>query len=161
MQGQDRLLRFAGERFFAAQVREFDQLLRDGGGALFKAQSAQIMPKCAEHAHHVHAVVLVKSLIFGGDERLPHMQRDRIQRHIDAVLTPVEAAGALAIGVVDDARLIELREFQMCIRDRTKAAQAGELDPVIGRAREIERIVQILSRRTKNNPCLLYTSRCV
>ena len=69
------------------------------------------MPKRAEHAHHVHAVVLVKPLIFGGDERLPHMQRDRIQRHIDAVLTPVETAGALAIGVVDDARLIELREF--------------------------------------------------
>ena len=40
-------------------------------------------------------------------------------------------------------------------RDLTKAAQAGELDPVIGRAREIERIVQILSRRTKNNPVLI------
>src|SRR5699024_9955905 len=40
-------------------------------------------------------------------------------------------------------------------RDLTKAGQAGELDPVIGRAREIERIVQILSRRTKNNPVLI------
>ncbi len=40
-------------------------------------------------------------------------------------------------------------------RDLTKAAQAGELDPVIGRSREIERIVQILSRRTKNNPVLI------
>ncbi len=40
-------------------------------------------------------------------------------------------------------------------RDLTKAAQAGELDPVIGRAKEIERIVQILSRRTKNNPVLI------
>ena len=40
-------------------------------------------------------------------------------------------------------------------RDLTKAAQGGELDPVIGRAREIERIVQILSRRTKNNPVLI------
>ena len=40
-------------------------------------------------------------------------------------------------------------------RDLTQAAVAGELDPVIGRAKEIERIVQILSRRTKNNPVLI------
>ncbi len=40
-------------------------------------------------------------------------------------------------------------------RDLTKASRAGELDPVIGRTTEIERIVQILSRRTKNNPVLI------
>ena len=40
-------------------------------------------------------------------------------------------------------------------RDLTKAAKDGELDPVIGRAQEIERITQILSRRTKNNPVLI------
>ena len=39
--------------------------------------------------------------------------------------------------------------------DLTARAQAGELDPVIGREKEIERIVQILSRRTKNNPVLI------
>jgi len=40
-------------------------------------------------------------------------------------------------------------------RDLTQLAAAGELDPVIGRKREIERLVQILCRRTKNNPVLL------
>ena len=40
-------------------------------------------------------------------------------------------------------------------RDLTALAREGKLDPVIGREREIERIVQILSRRTKNNPCLI------
>ncbi len=40
-------------------------------------------------------------------------------------------------------------------RDLTAAARAGELDPVIGRSEEIERIIQILSRRTKNNPVLI------
>ena len=40
-------------------------------------------------------------------------------------------------------------------RDLTEAAQKGELDPVIGRNTEIERIIQILSRRTKNNPVLI------
>ncbi|UCC59367.1 MAG: ATP-dependent Clp protease ATP-binding subunit [Dehalococcoidia bacterium] len=39
--------------------------------------------------------------------------------------------------------------------DLTAAALAGKLDPVIGRAREIERVIQVLSRRTKNNPVLI------
>jgi ATP-dependent Clp protease ATP-binding subunit ClpC len=39
--------------------------------------------------------------------------------------------------------------------DLTAAARSGQLDPVIGREREIERVVQILSRRTKNNPVLI------
>ncbi len=40
-------------------------------------------------------------------------------------------------------------------RDLCKLAKQGELDPVIGRDAEIERIIQILARRTKNNPCLI------
>lgn len=40
-------------------------------------------------------------------------------------------------------------------RDLTSLAQAGRLDPVIGREQEIQRVIQILSRRTKNNPCLI------
>ena len=40
-------------------------------------------------------------------------------------------------------------------RDLTEMARGGKLDPVIGRADEIQRVVQILSRRTKNNPCLI------
>ncbi len=39
--------------------------------------------------------------------------------------------------------------------DLTKQATEGKLDPVIGRKSEIERVIQILSRRTKNNPCLI------
>ncbi|PWM99847.1 MAG: ATP-dependent Clp protease ATP-binding subunit ClpC [Massilioclostridium sp.] len=39
--------------------------------------------------------------------------------------------------------------------DLTKMAKDGEIDPVIGRQEEIERVIQILSRRTKNNPCLI------
>ena len=39
--------------------------------------------------------------------------------------------------------------------DLTKQAREGKLDPVIGRKNEIDRVTQILSRRTKNNPCLI------
>ena len=40
-------------------------------------------------------------------------------------------------------------------RDLTGAARSGDLDPVIGRGQEIDRVIQILARRTKNNPLLL------
>lgn len=40
-------------------------------------------------------------------------------------------------------------------RDLTKQAKEGKLDPVVGRENEIKRVIQILSRRTKNNPCLV------
>ncbi|MEA2552064.1 MAG: ATP-dependent Clp protease ATP-binding subunit ClpC, partial [Fimbriimonadaceae bacterium] len=40
-------------------------------------------------------------------------------------------------------------------RDLTELARDGRLDPVVGRQGEIERVMQILSRRTKNNPCLI------
>lgn len=39
--------------------------------------------------------------------------------------------------------------------DLTRLAEGGKLDPVVGRKDEIERVIQILSRRTKNNPCLI------
>ena len=39
--------------------------------------------------------------------------------------------------------------------DLTRQAKEGKLDPVIGRKEEIQRVIQILSRRTKNNPCLI------
>lgn len=40
-------------------------------------------------------------------------------------------------------------------KDLTEMARQGKIDPVIGRDKEIERVIQILSRRTKNNPCLI------
>jgi ATP-dependent Clp protease ATP-binding subunit ClpC len=40
-------------------------------------------------------------------------------------------------------------------RDLTEMAKEGKLDPVIGRDKETERVIEILSRRTKNNPCLI------
>ncbi len=45
--------------------------------------------------------------------------------------------------------------FNSCTRDLTLLAGQNKLDPVIGREKEINRMIQILSRRTKNNPCLV------
>src|SRR6185369_2182916 len=45
--------------------------------------------------------------------------------------------------------------LQRYSRDLTEAARKGKLDPVIGRDEEIRRVIQVLSRRTKNNPVLI------
>jgi len=49
----------------------------------------------------------------------------------------------------------ETRHLDQCSRDLTRMAAEGQLDPVIGREEELERVIQILSRRTKNNPALV------
>jgi ATP-dependent Clp protease ATP-binding subunit ClpC len=63
---------------------------------------------------------------------------------------PQEAAGSGA--GKKDGKTPALRAFG---RDLTELARKGEMDPVIGRASEIERVIQILCRRTKNNPVLI------
>lgn len=53
----------------------------------------------------------------------------------------------------DDVKLDSF--FNSCTRDLTLLAGQNKLDPVIGREKEINRMIQVLSRRTKNNPCLV------
>ncbi len=61
-------------------------------------------------------------------------------------------SGAASAKEDNSGRNKTLKEFT---RDLTADARAGRLDPVIGRDEEIQRVIQILSRRTKNNPCLI------
>ncbi|WP_026735213.1 ATP-dependent Clp protease ATP-binding subunit [Fischerella sp. PCC 9605] len=63
--------------------------------------------------------------------------------------TAVSAGGS---GIPRRTQTLTLEEFG---RNLTKLAQEGKLDPVVGRAKEIERAIQILGRRTKNNPVLI------
>ena len=49
----------------------------------------------------------------------------------------------------------DTRQLDQCARDLTRMAAEGRLDPVIGREEELTRVIQILSRRTKNNPALI------
>ena len=49
----------------------------------------------------------------------------------------------------------DTRQLDQCARDLTRMAAEGRLDPVIGREEELGRVIQILSRRTKNNPALI------
>jgi ATP-dependent Clp protease ATP-binding subunit ClpC len=80
--------------------------------------------------------------------------RNEILKELDPNFTPPEAEQEMPAenGNKKDVKTPALRAFG---RDLTELAKKGELDPVIGRRNEIERVIQVLCRRTKNNPVLL------
>jgi ATP-dependent Clp protease ATP-binding subunit ClpC len=85
--------------------------------------------------------------------------RNEILKELDPNFSPHEMeesddneVGEAMAGGRKDSKTPALRAFG---RDLTELAQKGELDPVIGRVDEIERVIQILCRRTKNNPVLI------
>src|SRR4051794_13180211 len=80
--------------------------------------------------------------------------RNEILKELDPNFTPPESeqeGGEPSTGK-KDVKTPALRAFG---RDLTELAKKNELDPVIGRRNEIERVIQVLCRRTKNNPVLL------
>ena len=80
--------------------------------------------------------------------------RNEILKELDPNFTPPEAEQEMPTenGNKKDVKTPALRAFG---RDLTELAKKGDLDPVIGRKNEIERVIQVLCRRTKNNPVLL------
>ncbi len=80
--------------------------------------------------------------------------RNEILKELDPNFTPPEAEQEMPTenGNKKDVKTPALRAFG---RDLTELAKKSELDPVIGRRNEIERVIQVLCRRTKNNPVLL------
>jgi ATP-dependent Clp protease ATP-binding subunit ClpB len=81
----------------------------------------------------------------GVSDLLP--DRDELERAVKAVQGPAKVTSPNA---EDNAQALE--KFG---RDLTAEAESGKLDPVIGRDEEIRRVIQVLSRRTKNNPVLI------
>ena len=66
-----------------------------------------------------------------------------------------EGEGVASGGASSDRKEAKTPALKAFGRDLTESARKGELDPVIGRADEIERVIQILCRRSKNNPVLI------
>src|SRR5216117_2553212 len=77
--------------------------------------------------------------------------RNEILKELDPNFTPSESEQE-GEPAKKDVKTPALRAFG---RDLTELARKGELDPVIGRHNEIERVIQVLCRRTKNNPVLI------
>src|SRR2546430_2482983 len=78
--------------------------------------------------------------------------RNEILKELDPNFTPSESEEGGEPTSKKDVKTPALRAFG---RDLTELAKKGELDPVIGRHNEIERVIQVLCRRTKNNPVLI------
>src|SRR3979411_2621559 len=101
---------------------------------------------------------LLLGLLIEGEGIAAHVLEDlganleKVRGEIDRLLheTGLEEEAAQAQKKPSKTPLLD----QFC-RDLTELAQKNALDPVIGRAQEIERVIQILSRRTKNNPALI------
>src|ERR1700747_1339889 len=77
--------------------------------------------------------------------------KNEIQKELDPNFTPAESEEGVGEPSRKDVKTPALRAFG---RDLTELAKKGELDPVIGRRNEIERVIQVLCRRTENNPVL-------
>ncbi len=101
-------------------------ILRDG-----ESVAARIIAELSGSAEKIY-YDLIKS--FGNETRAEEMTEEMSNHQSKNTATPV------------------LDEFGI---DLTKQASEGKFDPVIGRDKEIARVIQILSRRTKNNPCLI------
>src|SRR3989475_4304255 len=78
--------------------------------------------------------------------------RNEIRKDLDPNSPPSESEQEGGDPTKKDVKTPALRAFG---RDLTDLARKGELDPVIGRRNEIERVIQVLCRRTKNNPVLI------
>ncbi len=82
---------------------------------------------------------------------------DRVKDEVERVLNPgsAETSEGEASVSIESKKKSKTPFLDHFGRDLTEMAKDGVLDPIIGRSEEIERIIQILSRRKKNNPCLI------
>src|SRR6476620_3568829 len=92
---------------------------------------------------------------------ITHLKRDRAQQILaqagatyDAILKALTVVRG-SQKVTDQNPEAKYQALERYARDLTEQARRGKLDPVIGRDEEIRRVVQVLSRRTKNNPVLI------
>ena len=84
------------------------------------------------------------------------VELDRGRREVMALQdNDVHSRGTARAGGSTTAGAIKTQTLDEFGRDLTELARDGKLDPVVGRQNEIERVMQILTRRTKNNPCLI------
>jgi ATP-dependent Clp protease ATP-binding subunit ClpC len=79
----------------------------------------------------------------------------RVRQQVIQLLSGYQGKEAVAAGGPTEGQPSTSLVLDQFGRNLTQAAREGKLDPVIGREKEIERVMQVLSRRTKNNPVLI------
>ena len=122
--------------------RDFTQLL-DAADTLRKDLTDEYLST----EHLLLALVDADQKRSGGSRRLGEVDRDQVL----AALQEVRGSQRVTSQNPEDT----YQSLEKYGRDLTEAARSGKLDPVIGRDEEIRRVIQVLSRRTKNNPVLI------
>ncbi len=153
-----RKLGVAVERLMKAAEAELSKLPRGEGGNVYMANSFRELMKAAQSEadklsdEYVSTEHLLLALCDKGDQAKKVLADNGIKR--DDVLTAMrEVRGNQRVTDVDPEG--KFQALEKYTRDLTEVAQRGKLDPVIGRDEEIRRALQVLSRRTKNNPVLI------
>jgi ATP-dependent Clp protease ATP-binding subunit ClpB len=142
--------------------REIDRLPKvSGGGAaqvtLSKAANDLLERAFKEAANFKDEYVSTEHLLLA----ITHLRHDPSQEILarqgatyDAILKALTSVRG-SQKVTDQNPEAKYQALERYARDLTEQARRGKLDPVIGRDEEIRRVVQVLSRRTKNNPVLI------
>jgi ATP-dependent Clp protease ATP-binding subunit ClpB len=141
--------------------RELERLPKVSGGgaaqATSKAANETLERAFREAANFKDEYVSTEHLLLS----ITHLKRDPAQeilaRHgatYDAILKALTAVRG-SHKVTDQNPEARYQALERYARDLTEQARRGRLDPVIGRDEEVRRVVQVLSRRTKNNPVLI------
>ena len=121
-------------------------LIREGEGV-----AAQVLVKLGADLPRVRQqVIQLLSGYEGGEGGTPEAPQQ--SSGSDAVGAGASPGGRVQSSVGERSNSLVLDQFG---RNLTQAARDGKLDPVVGREQEIERVLQVLSRRTKNNPVLI------
>ena len=121
-------------------------LIREGEGV-----AAQVLVKLGADLPRVRQqVIQLLSGYEGGEGGTPEAPPQ--SSGSDAVGAGASPGGRVQSSVGERSNSLVLDQFG---RNLTQAARDGKLDPVVGREKEIERVMQVLSRRTKNNPVLI------
>src|SRR2546425_1403521 len=142
--------------------REIERLPKVSGGgahqATLSAAANQLLERAFKEADNFKdEYVSTEHLLLA----ITHLKRDAAQqllaRHgatYDAILKALTAVRG-SQRITDQNPEAKYQALERYARDLTELARRGKLDPVIGRDEEIRRVVQVLSRRTKNNPVLI------
>src|SRR5678815_3710174 len=123
----------------------------DGDTIRLLDQAEQVAKKAGDQYVTVERILLAAALAKGTDVGDALAKAGLTPQNLNAAIDKLRG-GRTADTQASEDRYDALKRYT---RDLTEAARSGKLDPVIGRDEEIRRTVQVLARRTKNNPVLI------
>jgi ATP-dependent Clp protease ATP-binding subunit ClpB len=144
--------------FLLAIDRELESLPKVSGGEQYlSSESSKVLQKAQDHSREMgDQFIAVESILYGiatSGNKISDMLHDAGLSDKDLKLAISEMRkGSQVTSHTSDDNYDALNKYAINLNER---ARQGKLDPVIGRDEEIRRVIQILLRRTKNNPILI------